>query len=365
MEIHFCDLCNESVPQADLEQGRASVHKGRIVCEACNRAMSHELAGDTAMAPRPAARGARGGVGRAALWIAVLAMGATAGAIWFADRRLAASERTAADLAQELARAREVADRAAARGAELSDRLVALRRDVERQSAADLQRTADLAALRAEGERGVQAVRDSLDELRAALAVRGGDRAEIDARLAELATRVTRLDLDQALVVERLGTIEARADEPAPAQAGAPGGNETGAAGPTESSAPAWAVHVPDLASPNAGRRWEAVDALGATRDPAVVPHVLPRLEDDDVFVRMAAARVLGDLNVPAAVGPLIDALEDGEAAVREAALGALRRITGKDLRFDPLAGEAERAKRVKAWREWWTKEQEAAGSGG
>jgi hypothetical protein len=82
-------------------------------------------------------------------------------------------------------------------------------------------------------------------------------------------------------------------------------------------------------------------------------------LADNDVFVRMACARVLGDLGQTTAVPALIDALEDAEAPVREAASIALRSVTGKDLRFDPLGNEADRAKKVKAWREWWKKLQE------
>jgi hypothetical protein len=39
----------------------------------------------------------------------------------------------------------------------------------------------------------------------------------------------------------------------------------------------------------------------------------------------------------------------------------ALRVITGKDLKFDSFAPEAERAKRAKAWSEWWKKEGDAA----
>ncbi len=35
MDIHFCDLCNESVPQSDLDQGRAYVRRGRVICAAC------------------------------------------------------------------------------------------------------------------------------------------------------------------------------------------------------------------------------------------------------------------------------------------------------------------------------------------
>jgi len=42
MNIHFCSLCNESVPQADLDLGRAFVRRGRVICAVCERAMTHE-----------------------------------------------------------------------------------------------------------------------------------------------------------------------------------------------------------------------------------------------------------------------------------------------------------------------------------
>ena len=34
--------------------------------------------------------------------------------------------------------------------------------------------------------------------------------------------------------------------------------------------------------------------------------------------------------------------------------MAALHLITGRDFRFDPNASQAERAKRVRAWQDWW-----------
>ena len=48
-----------------------------------------------------------------------------------------------------------------------------------------------------------------------------------------------------------------------------------------------------------------------------------------------------------------------GEAAVREAAVVALRVISGKDFRFDPLSKEADRIKAQGAWRKWWEENSE------
>ena len=42
------------------------------------------------------------------------------------------------------------------------------------------------------------------------------------------------------------------------------------------------------------------------------------------------------------------------ESAVREAAMVALQAITGQRFGFEPIASPAERAKRVKEWRDWW-----------
>ena len=123
---------------------------------------------------------------------------------------------------------------------------------------------------------------------------------------------------------------------------------------------PEWMDHTRGLESPSAATRWSAVTALGETKDPRVVPHLLAMLEDPDIFVRMATARILGDLHGEAAIPSLIDTLEDEEPAVREAVVAALRAITGENFRFDPMANDAERARRVRAWRDWWKKNNKA-----
>src|SRR5262245_29904981 len=40
MNLYFCDLCNESIPQADLDQGRAVRRGERLICSACEAAMT-------------------------------------------------------------------------------------------------------------------------------------------------------------------------------------------------------------------------------------------------------------------------------------------------------------------------------------
>ena len=97
-----------------------------------------------------------------------------------------------------------------------------------------------------------------------------------------------------------------------------------------------------------------AVDQLARSGDAAAAVPLLPLLRDEDLVVRMSVARALAALGNPLATPALIDALEDPEPPVREAAVVALRELTGRSFRFDPVASEADRARKVDAWRRWW-----------
>ncbi len=389
MKIQFCDLCNESVPQSDIDEGRAIVRKGRVICMSCDRAMSHASAAATTEAsdavvvvadpsesavvltsdpaparaptgaatsppaenPSPVPTPAPRRSSSAALWVAVLALLFAAVAISVLHRDMGA-------LALENARQEQA----------LSDSRKAVQALLSRFEAADQRRSLQLDRVDAavlgmrqvfeaereqagasadESQKRLAALSDALAEIRAELIAW---REDSDRRIAEHDVRFGRTDDELKLLVERFAALES-----GPMLAADPGA----ANGAGASAAPAWSGLLVDLASPNAGIRWQAVVGLGDTKDPAVVPNLLPMLADNDVFVRMACARVLGDLGQTTAVPALIDALEDAEAPVREAASIALRSVTGKDLRFDPLGNEADRAKKVKAWREWWKKLQE------
>jgi HEAT repeat protein len=388
MKILFCDLCNESVPQADLDQGRAFLRKGRVVCAVCDRSMSapgaagpfgggagaeEGGAGTATLAPpaaatlappavHPAAHTGReharvehaprtGGTG---VWLAIVTLVFSAAAFALLVDRLTtlegAMQRGDRNLSGDLALAEMRLDQALAglddRERALTDRLQASVAE-GRAGAEDVGRelSKELAAAQSETAHLAQTLAGLQAEL---------TRARDDARAHhdELAGRLNRAEEDLHYYSQRLSDLEMAALRPVAVQ---PDASEP------KGGAPAWQGLLADLASPLAGTRLQAVDALGETKDPAVVPHLLPILKDPDIFVRMSVARVLGDLGSLDAVPALIDALEDPEAAVREASIVALKQMTGRDFRFDPLGPEAERAKRVKAWRDWWEKE----GAGG
>jgi hypothetical protein len=374
MKIDFCDLCNESVPQADLEAGRAARAKGRVICARCNEIMrAQEGAAATGGGPghgAPMAAGAapgplgavphgatphvhvrpRGG-GGAGTALALIALAATAGVgFWLFDRgeqeALAMRERIG-DLRGEVLLLRqrldEGLDGADARAAEArraaDERLAAVREDV----------ASGLSAVQ-EQARGVETQLASFDRRLSSMQESVGSISRQDQELVGLQQKYTQLSAD---VVDLGRVLADLADEQAAVRAAAP---------PAETQ-PAWMGLLGKLSSPDDTDRWQAVIALGETRDPAVASYLLPVLGDADIFVRMAAARMLGDLRAPEAVPALIDALEDPEPSVREAVYLALKEITRRDLPFDALSEDpAERAKRVEAWRAWWAKEQERLG---
>jgi hypothetical protein len=391
MKIHFCDLCNESVPQADLDEARAFVRKGRVVCAACDRAMSHpdaaatsiadagladpsgparteselaaapiwpadthravSIAGLESAAAAPASEARRSSAG---LWMAALAMAFTAGAILVQNRRLEDAARVNRETRADAQRWQQ---KSAADMQLLQSELARSLKSTEDRWAATLEASRkstsrDLEQWRAEDGKSKS---DLLADVKSLSAWRNdvGVQSQADKHtIDELTLRLAKSEDAASKLADRLQAMEQAAKAQPP----------VAAAAPAAKNEPGWKALLVDLTSANAGVRWEAVDGLGQARDPQVVPALLPMLKDPDVFVRMATARVLGDLKATSAMSGLLDALEDGEDAVREAAFVAIRAIVGnaKELKFDPLAAEAERTKRLKALREWWKKEEES-----
>lgn len=415
MEVRFCDLCNESVPQVDLDQGRAKTIKGRIVCATCDRAMSHmgersfaspvasghaipaapqrhDVAhghvnsGAHESSPYDAARrtvdGAhahaaapfgersavsiappppppRSSASSAGLWVAVVGLLFTAGTIAvFNDRirTLDLNDRALAERDKSLATSLARVDAIPAQLSASENRVAELLRAEitrDREGAAR-----DLAEL----GKQLQSSRAEIARLATELSALKSDSAtgasSWQKRVEDVAQRLARQEDDFRAHEARIAELEELAKNPpvvAVDPSAAPGG------APAAPATAAWKAAIPDLTSTNQNQRWMAVDAIGHSGDPEAVPYLVPMLKDADVFVRMAAARVLGDMKATAAVPALIDALEDADTPVRDAAWTAFSSIAGTHLQFDAGANEAERARRIKAIREWWKKAEEDA----
>lgn len=354
MNVLFCDLCNESIPQGDLDAGRAVRRNGRLICVACEAAMSPTHPRESSPAPArpggmaaprstPAVPGSSSILAIALAFAAVAVVVSAGSAAWLLvhfdggmndlEASYQKSQREAFERERHLTATMEAG--AGETGALLRGVQEGLRRTEARLG--DIE-------LAVERARGLADRIDAIDGRLADLARLGGVQDRMATELAELELTVNELR-------EALRSADAPAEPQRPAKVARPTPEE---AGPAVESPPSWIGRLGDLTSQNSGTRWQAVQALAKTGDPAVVPHLLPRLDDVDIFVRMAAARTLGDLGVRDAIPNLIDTLEDEEASVREAALVSLRTLSREDFPFDPLAREGERAKRVKEWRDWW-----------
>lgn len=396
--IHFCDLCNESVPQSHLDTGLAFLRKGRVVCATCDalmggaetRSSEPSVSGgsvpagigsmmvgaggmpgmpvsgsglailtepstvppdpSTAAAAEASTRGRRSRQGRSAgVGVGSLALVLIGIVAWQGHQRLSGlDDRLDSEVGEMHGQLRRTS----------SAQRLGERRLLDEQGQTERRVESQLAAYRD----GFEAARKQIDEEVAGLSAELGKFGESLARVQESAGLIRRHDdeivaLKNTLggiggdyngVLARLAELESRPIAIAPADPldapimEEPGGNQ-----------PSWVALLPGLDSEIDDERWMAVDELGQTGDRAVVPHVLPLLEDSDTFVRMATARVLGELEAEEAAGSLINALEDPEPAVREAAMVALHAITSRDFGFDPYGTPADRGKKVKAWRQW------------
>jgi HEAT repeat protein len=350
MNVQFCDLCNESIPLSDLDSGRAVRRNERLICAACEEAMSGHHArpeakletGGLPLAPRPRPAPAASAIPAVALSFAsvalVVAVGASAYFLWQLEESKRAGER-------ELERiARSVPEQARSASAELIELARASEEAVNdaQRELVDLGRRLDALERGAADDEALARRMEKLEE-RQELVLDLSSR--IDHQAASLA--------EFELALAQLGSAP-RSSEPEPAREPAPKVAEERAAAPAEEETPAWQPLLADLASPTGSTRWQAVQSLGKTRDARVVPHLVPLLKDSDIFVRMAVARLLGELGSHRAIPALIDALEDEEVTVRESALVSLRTLSGQSFPYDPKARDGERSKRVKAWRDWW-----------
>lgn len=406
MDIRFCDLCQESVPEADFRSGRASAIKGRVICSQCEKAMgggaetgpgsggdaSSRPAGDdvaNSMRPAPrqaeprssggppaAAQGAAGSAGSAGAVAArggfLLALGAAAaigfGAPILLDRIESLEARLNAAAIQIEAGRQQSRDERAADVQPLRLGLEALNARTDQSLAEQrAELVAEIGALEAALQATEARSLDRGDRLRATMDASSARLDELREGLARATKRQGEVDelkrvaaFHGDLLVElqerqRTATVVVEGGGTRPAAGSAPADLVGSNGGPMAS----WSQHLGDLESPDAGLRLDAVFALGQTQDPAVASHVIPMLTDEDVFVRMVSAQVLGALRAKSAVPALIDALEDERSAVREAAVVSLRSTTGQQFGFDPAGKVQARGRAVGAWRSWWERDRD------
>ncbi len=338
-EVFFCDLCQESIPERDLLEGRAVEVQGRRVCRRCRARL---------VPPLPSAR-----LAAVLAFLALLAAGAAAGLLllqkreadqwrraraswedgwtvrWEAGREEARREREALrkalqSLGKRVGGAEKTLGELARARKTLSDALEALKKD--------------MFALRTSLTGKMLVLAERLSALETAL---GGTRKGVE----ELSRRFA--SLSKQIVVPRSLPLPGL-----PRESGSPSPQVS----PKAPSEKELARLEKQLQSPEADQRWKAVEALEKMAGPEAVRLVARALQDKDIWVRRLAAEVLGRMGREEAIGPLIEALSDPEAMIRAAALASLKTLTGKTFGYDPNTSPGARKRALLLWRAWWEK---------
>jgi hypothetical protein len=341
MEIRFCDLCHESIPDADFETGRAVAIDGRTMCVACGLKRSLSLSGPRAWLTLLLALYAAG----VTTWLLARGSERSGGVpTVVGDAIHAQAQQTLADATKRTEGAttalRIQVDAARGDSQQALDALGGKIDDLARRSAQE--RTESLTLM---------------GELKGRLEAAEKQVREVHEWLRELKTRAER-ELTQPPVPE---TTSPPPPEPKPEPVPAPPPEPTPAA-PPPAVDPGELQHAIDLLQdPNAGIAFSATISLGRMKDLRAVPALVKALKTHkDFYVRLGAADALRELKACDAVLDLVDALDDKDDLVRSSANMALQGITQHEESFAPTLGKQELRRVQGAWKRWW-KENEVA----
>jgi hypothetical protein len=345
MKIYFCDLCNESIPQEDLEQNRVTSVRGKMICARCVPTIAAPAGGAVAAAAGPAAAPSSGALGAAILALLVGIAGLCVA--WDAKGRLDRQTDPAPhflSLEQSVSQLRDQATRLEAALHDQGDAVTKMNGEppkLREELAAELAR--------------IEGVERDMNELKSLLANLRSDRELV----AKLELVQGRFEQDLGEMRTGISGLQAKVTAlgAAPPAAAPPNAAAPAPADPTPALDADTKKLLADFNSKDGAVRWSAVDRIAKRHDPTLLPYLLPMLDDADAFVQFRAISAMRELNAKSSVGRLIKLLRDNDAIVRGEAQDALNTLTGNPMRFDLDNGApADREKGVKAWEEWYEK---------
>lgn len=368
VKIYFCDICNQSIPLKDIEDGVAVASRGKMICSVCNAASNATKTAafaQTSAAPAPQtvpAERSNSSFGRDLLLVAVAVAGG-AGLSWYLQKQewnkyetkltndLTAVRGEQSTLASRLDSAKQSFERLQSGIDDLSRQLKA---EEDVSAARTRKATGEFDARFEQVKAYVSENERSKDQIQQ-LEMRTSASTEVISNLQKELSQLRGTMIELAGIVAKVGSAPPAVQQPADQQPADV--NPTPAAPMPLGALPNdLQGFAKKLKSTDAAERWDAVDQLGRSRDARVVPYVVSTLKDTDDFVRQISANVLGDLTKAAkpSVPFLIDALSDEKPFVREAVAQSLRKITDQNLKFDTFGKKEDRVKQQDAWRKWW-----------
>lgn len=348
VEVAFCDLCGGSVPAADLESGAAVRKDGKTV-GACCIGVLRAAPAPAATAPVAATTGspAPQESGRL-LAVAVVLLAAVAGAVIFLDNRITTLANKWQE-AQDLSTEKQVSDSNVLMGMDLKLDRAATRADLEAMQSRSGELVASFEVLKGSLVQRFDTLQQELATLRQELRTLSDRNVDYRPLFADLRDRHQRI----AESVESLRAVAMR--QPAPAVV------EPAPVAPAEAAgsslAPELAALVQKLGAADPAVRFEAVDLLIESKNPEILPHVLPLCSDPDSFVRRLTVEGLREFKHADAVEALLRVMrDDADRDVRDTAWRSLRDVTGEKHPFDADATKEARGRAVQRWQDWWDK---------
>lgn len=362
MKIYFCDICNQSIPLKDLDEKVAVAVKGKIVCASCSAATVAALKGNAAAGPGPSGLAVP-------LSILGIAIAASAAIGWYVYRG-------SLDRAESLSK--DVREAAWKRFADLEGKAAAIADEVHglREGLDELKRfmeseAAEIAARRRSDAADVEARIASLKRYLHESEILKERVQELEVKIAASVESGAGLQRDVGSLKDLIATLDSavRSMPPGTGSAGPAAPAPTPEATGESASLPALTADLQRMAKKlkdgDPAIRWEGVEELGQSRDPRVVPYLIPHLKDADDYVRRQAAEALGDVGSKLAISPLIDALMDEVLHVRDSVYAALRKLSGQNIKFEPTAKKDDRVKQQRLWRAWFEQNQSKLGLNG
>jgi hypothetical protein len=293
VDIRFCDQCDSSIPEADLERGAARMTGRSLLCASCRGVRLRAMLSRSVLLPLAL--------------LAVAALGA------FTSVRVLRPQ--IEDLRSEVSELRIAVARVPPPDTGLADELRGLRSLMRENVAAQV---------------GTQ------EAMLEAQAMAGRD----------LATAIETISDQMVVLAAETRAVKERVAALGESQPREPGGTDPG-------TLPGLDALLTMTEDTDSGIRFSALLEIADKEDPRVTKRVLSMLSDLDADVRSAAARILGERAVPAAITPLIGLLEDPKVLVRDEAAKALLVLTGEDFEYSATDPEAKRAKAITAFREF------------
>jgi hypothetical protein len=360
VEVSFCDLCGTSIPVDDLGTGRALRHQGKTLGSCCLPALRGALVvggagpGGAAAVPLPVpARVASDG---RLMAVAIVLLAAIAAATIFLDQKLSGADAQWRSGQDELRQAqRSDSDVLQAIGVAMDG--AARRTDVDGL----LARFTDSLAGQPQRE---EAVQQKLALLQSELVTLRQEFRAVSNQIIDYRPLFEDLRQRQQRLAEAMQAVQSAPTAPAPLAAPTPGpADAVGEPAPGPALPEALAAQAKKLKSTDPAVRFEAADELLRSKNPLVLPYLLPVAGDTDAFVRRLAVDGLRDWKHAEVVEVLLTALADADENVRDTAWVSLKQVTGQKIPFETTASKDARARAIQRWRDWWDKNKAGFGS--